>query len=108
MGQIHLETNLEFNQNKIKTLNKKLNVDMYHAKFRGGKAFATDQKIREFKKLLWRSKCFDKIKKKRIRPLQLIKNAAENMNTTSSVKYGISPENMEKKKLKFKFMNCLL
>ena len=52
MGQIHLETNLEFNQNKIKTLNKKLNVDMYHAKFRGGKAFATDQKIREFKKLL--------------------------------------------------------
>ena len=52
MGQIHLETDLEFNQNKIKTLNKKLNVDMYHAKVRGGKAFTTDQKIREFKKIL--------------------------------------------------------
>ena len=71
----------------------------FHTKTRGGKAFAAEQKIREFKKILLRSKRFEKIKKNRIKPNQLIKNAAENMNQTVSAKYGIAPENIEEKSL---------
>ena len=59
---------LEFSQNKIKQLNKKFNVEMYHTKICGGKN-------------------------------QLIKNTAENINKTVSVKYGITPENIEEKSL---------
>ena len=38
---------------------------MYHTKISDGKAFATEQKIREFKKILLRSKPFEKMKKKK-------------------------------------------
>ena len=75
---------------------------MFHTKIRGGKAFAAEQKIREFKKILLRSKRFEKMKKKiknRIRPNQFIKNAAENMNKTASTNYGTAPENIEDKSL---------
>ena len=75
---------------------------MFHTKIRGGKAFAAEQKIREFKKILLRSKRFEKMKKKiknRIRPNQFIKNAAENMSKTASTKYGTAPENIEDKSL---------
>ena len=65
-----LETDLEFNQNKIKQLNKKLDVGMFHTKVWEGKAFAAELKIREFKKFLLRSKQFEKLKKNRIRPNQ--------------------------------------
>ena len=44
-----LQTDLEFNQNEIKKLNKKFNIEMFHTRTRGGKAFAAEQKIREFK-----------------------------------------------------------
>ena len=37
---------------------------MFHTKIRGGKAFAAEKKNREFKKILLRSKRFEKIKKK--------------------------------------------
>ena len=63
-GKMRLQTDLEFNQNKIKTLNKKFDVETFHTKFRGGKAFEAEQRIREFKKILLRSKRFEKIKKK--------------------------------------------
>ena len=53
----------EFNQHKIKQLNKKFDVEMYHTELCGGKAFAAEQKIREFKKILLRSKRFEKKKK---------------------------------------------
>ena len=53
---MRLQTDLEFLQNEIKKLNKKYNVDMFSTKLRGGKAFAAEQKIREFKKLLFKSK----------------------------------------------------
>ena len=46
----------EFNQNKIKELNKKCDVDMFHTQLRVGKAFAAEQKIRELKKIILRSK----------------------------------------------------
>ena len=46
-----------------------------------------------------------KDKKNRIKPNQLIKNAAENMNETVSAKYGIAPENIEEKSLDPKMEN---
>ena len=60
---MHLQMDLEFNQNKIKQLNKKFDVDVFHTKVRGGKAFAAEQKTREFKKILLRSKRFERSKK---------------------------------------------
>ena len=53
---MRLQNDLEFSQNEIKKLNKKYNVDVFSTKLQGGKAFAAEQKIREFKKLLFKSK----------------------------------------------------
>ena len=39
---------------------------MYHTKIHGGKTFAAEQKIREFKKILLRRKRFEKMKKKKL------------------------------------------
>ena len=58
-----MRVDLEFQQNKIKKLNKKYNVEMFSTKTRGGKAFASKQKIREFKKILIRSKRLHKLTK---------------------------------------------
>ena len=98
-GKMTLQTDLEFKQNAIKKLNDEFDVEMFHSKIRGGKAFAAEQKIREFKKLRLKSKRFIKSKGERIRPNQLIKKAVENMNETISTKYGISPESVEKNTL---------
>ena len=46
--RMRLQTDLEFQQNEIQKLNKKHNVEMFSSKTRGGKAFAAEQKIREF------------------------------------------------------------
>ena len=62
--KICLQTDKEFNQNKIKQLNKNFDIEMYHTNLRGRKAFAADQKICEFKKILLRSKRFEKTKRK--------------------------------------------
>ena len=96
---MHMQTNLEFNQNQIKKLNKGFNVEMLHTKLQGGKAFAAEQKIREFKKFLLRSKRFEKLKKKKIKPNKLIKKTAQNINETISTKYSLAPETIEKRSL---------
>ena len=63
--RIRLQTDLEFKQNQILKLNNEFNVEMFHTRLRGGKSFAAEQKIREFKKLLLGSKRLEKkIKKK--------------------------------------------
>ena len=62
-GKRCLQTDLESNQNKIKALNKKFDVEIFHTKIRERKAFAAEQKITEFKEILLRSKWFEKIKK---------------------------------------------
>ena len=59
-----LQTDLKFDENKIKALNKKFDVEMFYAKIRKGKSLAAEQKIREFKRILLRSKWYEKIKKK--------------------------------------------
>ena len=53
---MRLQTDKEFN--KIKQVNKKFDVEMYHTELPRGKAFAAEQKIREWKKILLRSKHF--------------------------------------------------
>ena len=84
-----LQTDLEFKQNQIKKLNNGFHVDMFHTKVRGGKAFATEQKIGQFKKILLRSKPFEKNSNKRMRRNDLIKKAAQNMNQTISCFFSV-------------------
>ena len=67
-GRMRLQADLEFKQNQIKKLNDEFNVDMFHTRVRGGKAFAAEQKIREFKRILLRSKRLEKNRGKRIKP----------------------------------------
>ena len=97
--KMRLQVDLEFHQNKIKELNKKYNVDMFSTKNRGGKAYAAEQKIREFKKILFRIKKTYNRLKKRLNSVKLIKKAVQNMNNTKSVKYGLEPEVIEKRSL---------
>ena len=72
---------------------------MLHTKVCGGKAFAAEQKNREFRKNLLRSEWFEKLRKNRIKPNDLIRKAAQNMNDTISGKYNLAPETIEKRNL---------
>ena len=99
-SRMRLQTDFEFRQNQIEKLNDEFNVEMFHTKVSGGKAFAAEQKIKEFKKILLRSKRFEKLRKERLKPTELIKKAAQNMNETISTKYQLAPESIEKKKSK--------
>ena len=99
-GKMRLQTDLEFQQNEIKKLNIKYNVEMFSLRIWGGKAFAAEQKIREFKKILFKSKRLHKVTKgKRLDSKKLIRKAVENMNNTNSQKYGFPPETVENKTL---------
>ena len=97
--KMRLQTDQEFQQNEIKKLNVKYNVEMFSTRIRGGKAFAAEQKIRELKKVIFKTKRTYKLSKKRINSKKIIQKAVENLNKTNSEKYGLSPENIEKKTL---------
>ena len=66
-NEMKIQADQEFAQNKTKILNKKNNIHIFNSKVRGGKTFAAEQKIREIKKLLFKSKALDKKLTKRIR-----------------------------------------
>ena len=76
--KMRLQTDQEFQQNEIKKLNLKYNVEMFSSRIRGGKAFAAEQKIREFKKILFKSKRLHKVMKagKRLDSKKLIKKSS--------------------------------
>ena len=57
---------MEFNQIQIKNIIKKCIVDMFSTSLLGGKVFAAEQNIREFKKILFRAKALQKQKGKRL------------------------------------------
>ena len=58
---------------------------MFSGRVRGGKAYAAEQKIREFKKLLFRSKRLLKAtSNKRFDSRKLIRKVVENMNSDNS------------------------
>ena len=94
---MRLQTDQEFQQNEIKKINLKYNVDMFSTNIRGGKAFAAEQKIRELKKILFKTKNVYKRSKKKINSKKIIEKAIENMNKINSEKYGLPPEIIEKK-----------
>ena len=96
---MRLQTDQEFQQNEIKKINLKYNVDMFSTNIRGGKAFAAEQKIRELKKILFKTKNAYKRSKKEINSKKIIEKAIENMNKINSEKYGLPPEIIEKKTL---------
>ena len=56
-------------------LNKKYNVDIFSTAVRVGKAFATEQKLRELKKIIFRLKALEKNFSKRINPYEIIKKS---------------------------------
>ena len=101
--KMYLQTDLEFKQNAIKNLNKDFNVEMFHTKVRGGKAFAAEQKIREFKKLFLKTKRFTKGQGEKLKPNKVIKNVVENLNKIPSAIYDIPPETVEKNTLNSEF-----
>ena len=96
---MRLQTDQEFQQNEIKKINLKYNFDMFSTNIRGGKAFAAEQKIRELKKILFKTKNAYKRSKKEINSKKIIEKAIENMNKINSEKYGLPPEIIEKKTL---------
>ena len=98
-SKMRLQTDQEFKQRKIFGLNKKINVEKYSTNLRGGKAFAAEEKIRELRKTLLRSKCMEKFKGKRIRSNELIKTATFNLNNTWSAKCGYSPQQIQEQAL---------
>ena len=95
--KMRLQTDQEFQQNEIKKINVKYNVEMFSTRIRGGKAFAAEQKIREFKKIIFKTKNVYKKNKKKINSKKIIEKAVENMNKIKSEKYGLPPEIIEKK-----------
>ena len=64
--KMRLQTDQEFQQNEIKKLNLKYNVEMFSSRIRGGKAFAAQQKIRELKKIIFKTKNVYKLSKKKL------------------------------------------
>ena len=98
-GRMRLQTDLEFKQNQILKLNDEFNGDMFHTRLRGGKAFAAEQKIRVFKKLLLKGKSLEKQYGRRLKPLDLIRKVTQHMNNVNSTKYDIAPVAIEKRRL---------
>ena len=101
--KMRLQTDQEFQQNEIKKLNRKYNVEMFSTRLRGGKAFAAEQKIRELKKVIFKTKRRYKLQKKKINSREIIKKAVENLNRINSEKYGLSPDIIEKKSLESEY-----
>ena len=101
--KMRLQTDQEFQQNEIKKLNQKYNVEMFSTRLRGGMAFAAEQKIRELKKVIFKTKRTYKLQKKKINSKQIIKKAVENLNRINSEKYGLPPDIIEKKSLESEY-----
>ena len=97
--KMRLQTDLEFKQKKIFDLNKKYNVEMFSTAVRGGKAFAAEQKTRELKKRISRLLLIKKNMTVKRPPNDIIKKAVDDMNSLPSPKYGITPNEIEKKSL---------
>ena len=108
--QMMIQKDLEFRQREIQKLNQKYNILMFHTKTRGGKAFAAKQKIREFEKILQKSKRMHKFTStKRIEPKKLIPRAANNLNSIASQKYGVLANLLKKIRNKMKiFMKFMI
>ena len=92
---MRLQVNNEFRQVKIKRLNDENNVEMSTTAVRGGKAFAAEQKIRELKTKIFKLNT----QKLKISPNKIIEASTANMNLKKSLKYDLSPEEIERQSL---------
>ena len=82
---------------KIKDLNDKYKVTMSTTNVQGGKAFATEQKIRELKNRILKIKAILDQNKTKISPTTITKRSAENMNNIIIEKYKLTPNEIEKR-----------
>ena len=97
---MRLQIDLEFTQTEIKKINKKYNVEMFSSRVPGGKVYAAEQKIREFKKLLFKSKHELKAtSNKRFDSTKVICLAVKNMSNIRSQKYGYAFDVIDEKAL---------
>ena len=94
--KMKLQIDQEFQQVRIKDLNKQNNVEMFSTSLRGGKAFAAEQKIRELKTKISKLEG----QKLKILPKKIIGISTKNMNIQPSKKYGLSPEEVKSHTLK--------
>ena len=85
----------EFQQVKIKDLNDENNVERFTSSVRGGNAFAAEQKIRELKTRISKINA----QKLKISPQKIMQTSTLNMNLVKSSKYGLSPEEIERRSL---------
>ena len=94
--EMKLQVDQEFQQQKIKDLNKQNNVKRFSTSLRGGKAFAAEQKIRELKTRI------SKLKRQKLKIMdnKITEISTKNMNIHPSKKYGISPDEVESRTLK--------
>ena len=83
----------EFQKVKIKDLNDENNVEMFTSLVRGGKLFAAQQKIRELETKTAKLNT----QKLKITPTKIIQNSVLNINNMKSKKYGLSPEEIERR-----------
>ena len=93
--QMRLQTDQEFNQNEIAEINKKYNVLHYNSKLNDGHAVGAEQKTRELKSRLRNFKRL--VKKGKLKPNEALKKTTNNMNMLPTRKYGVPPEEVEKK-----------
>ena len=94
-----LQTDQEFNQNEIKALKKKHDVEHNNTKLNEGHAVAAEQKILELKFKLKKFKRLNKIYKNVLKPNVVLKKATNNMNIQPTRKYGVPPNEVEKKSI---------
>ena len=92
---MRLQVDQEFQQVRIKDLNDLNNVKMFSTNLRGGEAFAAEQKIRELKTRIAKLNT----QKLKISPQKNIEMSTANMNIQPSRKYGLSPDEIERKAL---------
>ena len=74
-------------------------TSMFTTSIKGGKAFAAEQKIKELKSRIAKLKAISNKNKAKIPPATIIRQSAENMNNVKIQKYGMSPNDIEKKSL---------
>ena len=73
---------------------------MFSTAVRGGKAFAAEQNLRELKKRISRLLALRRNSKAKVKsPNLIIQKAVENMNSLPTAKYGVEPDEIEKRSL---------
>ena len=93
--RVRLQDDNEFQQVKIKVLYDKNNVEMFTSSVRGIKAFTAKQKIRELKTRIAKLNA----QKLKINHTKIIQNSTQDMNIMKSIKYCMSPEEIDKRSL---------